>query len=71
MTVIRAADVEAGTDNKEIYNVEEAIEKKSVLPNVHIFDGDVIYVPALDGQTLELQNLTRPPYYDRVFFPIR
>ena len=45
VVVIRAADVEAGNDKREVYNLEEAFQDFKSIPKVAIYDGDVVYVP--------------------------
>jgi len=45
VVVVRAADVEAGTDKREVYNLEEALQDFKSIPKVPIYDGDVVFVP--------------------------
>lgn len=45
VVVIRAADVQAGNDKKEIYNLSEAFGEGKQTINVPVTDGDVVYVP--------------------------
>lgn len=48
VVVIRAADVEAGTDKRETYNLQEAFSDLKSIPKVPIHDGDVVFVPPQD-----------------------
>lgn len=45
VVVIRSADVMAGNDKKEVYNLEIALGETTPVVNVGIHDGDVVYVP--------------------------
>lgn len=45
VVVIRAIDVEKGTEKREVYNLEEAFKDAKAIPKVNIYDGDVVYVP--------------------------
>jgi protein involved in polysaccharide export with SLBB domain len=45
VVVVRAADVDAGTDKREVYNLEEAFKDFKSIPKVPIYDGDVVFVP--------------------------
>ena len=58
--VIRAADVEAGSDKRETYNLEEAFNDHKAIPKVSIYDGDVVFVPAADPNTGGIWNAAGP-----------
>lgn len=65
IVVFRAANVEAGNDERETYSIES-----SDIPKIPIRDGDVVLVPD-DAQRFRLPLFSSPPfYYDRVFFAI-
>ena len=49
VVVIRAADVAAGTEKRETYNLEEAFTDLKSIPRVQIYDGDVVFVPPVDN----------------------
>ena len=74
VVVMRAADVEAGNDKRETYDLTEAFTELKSIPKVPIYDGDVICVPPTDGPQPPLPIYPdpryRPGYYDRVMFPI-
>lgn len=46
--VIRAAEVDAGSDKREVYNLQEAFTDHKSIPKVAIYDGDVVFVPPQD-----------------------
>ena len=70
VTVIRAAVVEAGTDKREVYDLTQAFGEDREVPHVLIHDGDVVYVPPIEGPDSFINPMTRPFYYDRVLFAI-
>jgi len=49
VVVIRSADVAAGTEKRETYNLEEAFTDLKSIPKVQIYDGDVVFVPPVDN----------------------
>lgn len=48
VVVIRSADVIAGSEKREVYNLEEAFTELKSIPRVPIYDGDVVFVPPMD-----------------------
>ena len=52
IVVIRSVDVIAGKDTKEIYNLENSFSEGNPVVNVPINDGDLVYVPAQEEQSL-------------------
>lgn len=59
VVVIRSADVQAGTEKRETYNLEEAFTDLKSIPKVPVNDGDVVFVPPLD-QSGGLWNAAQP-----------
>ena len=46
VVVVRAKDVLAGTDKKEIYDLQSSFAEGATVVSVPIMDGDVVYVPS-------------------------
>lgn len=69
VTLIRSADVEAGNDKKEVYDLSALSESGTGIPKIAIFDGDVIFVPG-EKQPQFIDYWSKRPffYYDRVLF---
>lgn len=71
VVVIRAADVEAGNDKRETYNLEEAFTEAKSIPKVPIYDGDVVFVPPVDPNSgMGVQNLFSLVWMARSLFSI-
>jgi polysaccharide export outer membrane protein len=71
VVVIRAADVESGTDKRETYNLEEAFTEAKSIPKVPIYDGDVVFVPAVDPNSgMGAMNLLNLVWMARSLFAI-
>lgn len=68
VVVIRAADVEAGGDKRETYNLEEAFTDSKSIPKVPIYDGDVVYVPSAEVGGNGIWNLLSIVGMARNFF---
>lgn len=65
IVVIRAVDMEAGNDNRETFDLGP-----SGIPDIPVFDGDVVYLSEdARGQFLWKFN-PLPFYYDRILFAI-
>ncbi len=48
VVVIRSKDVLAGSDKKEIYNLDSSFKEGNAMVTVPVQDGDVVYVPTLE-----------------------
>lgn len=48
VVVIRAADVQSGSEKRETYNLDDAFKEAKSIPKVPILDGDVVFVPPQD-----------------------
>lgn len=70
VVVIRAADVESGTDKRETYNLEEAFTDAKAIPKVSIYDGDVVYVPAKAEAGLGTMGMLNMLFMARSLFAI-
>lgn len=68
VVVIRAADVESGTDKRETYNLEEAFTDAKAIPKVSIYDGDVVYVPPKEEAGVGAMGLMNLLFMARSFF---
>jgi polysaccharide biosynthesis/export protein len=56
VVLIRAADVLAGNEKKEIYNLQETFKEGKQTLNVAVHDGDVIFIPAKEASQGILQG---------------
>ena len=65
IVILRAVDVEAGNDKREVYDLDP-----SGVPKVPVLDGDVVYLPDGSGDPLIWMFAPRQFYYDRVLFSI-
>ena len=56
VVVVRAKDVAAGTDKKEIYDLQSSFSEGTTIVSVPVFDGDVVYVPTQEEGQGMLSN---------------
>ncbi|MBT9585599.1 SLBB domain-containing protein [bacterium] len=64
VVVVRAADVLAGNDKKEVYNLQSSFAQGQAMVNVPIHDGDLVFVPSKEqfqggllGNGFQLMNI--------------
>lgn len=48
VVLVRAEDVQKGTDKKEIYNLQQAFQEGSTMVAVPVRDGDMVFVPNVE-----------------------
>ena len=74
VVVIRAADVAAGVEKKEEYNLQEALREGKMQAPVMIYDGDLVYVPpkpeggGVGGALQQVMPLMNLIYLARLLF---